>query len=293
MDLDPLGKEALPSPRHLSVHLALARRPSLRGTTHRGPVLRKLRPHLTYANVMVTLMAFVVFGGGSAYATHELILSSDIVDGEVKTPDLAMGAVTQARLADGAVSRNKLAGGAVIREKINNGAVDSSKVRDGSLTPDDLAAGANKSVVARVRGGTDVFTLDGETEYPTTGNTWTQAANESDQLFGEITYEEPECEPEPGEFLFVRAYLAGAGDEPDFSLVATHAFPVGAQPNQMRTEPLFSTTSVTSEFNATLWPIIFEPGVDRDRTLVVTVDEQCEGQSFEIHSIKINVAAIR
>jgi hypothetical protein len=112
-------------------------------------MLRKLRPHLTYANVMVTLTAFVVFGGASAYASHELILSSDIVDGEVKTPDLGTDAVTQAKLRDGAVGRFELANGAVVREKINNGAVDGTKlangavdgtkVADGSLTGADIA----------------------------------------------------------------------------------------------------------------------------------------------------------
>ena len=56
-------------------------------------MIRRLRPHLTYANVMVTLVAFVVLTGGAAYAANT-VFSADIVDGEVKTADLAATAVT-------------------------------------------------------------------------------------------------------------------------------------------------------------------------------------------------------
>jgi hypothetical protein len=41
---------------------------------------------LTYANVMVTLLTFVVLAGGAASAANT-VFSSDIVNGEVKTLD--------------------------------------------------------------------------------------------------------------------------------------------------------------------------------------------------------------
>jgi hypothetical protein len=107
-------------------------------------MFRRVRPHLTYANVMVTLMAFVVFGGASAYASHELILSSDIKDGEVKEPDLGGGAVTRAKLRDGAVQRGKIDANAVI----------SIKVADNSLTGEDIL----ESSLGKVP---DADTLDG------------------------------------------------------------------------------------------------------------------------------------
>jgi hypothetical protein len=115
---------------------------------------------------MVTLMAFVVFGGASAYASHELILSSDIVDGEVKTPDLATDAVTQEKLRDASVGRPQLANGVVSREKINNSAVDGSKVADNSLMGDDV----NESSLGKVPDADTLDDLDSTQLSPVTGD---------------------------------------------------------------------------------------------------------------------------
>jgi formylglycine-generating enzyme required for sulfatase activity len=64
--------------------------------------MRRIRQHLTYSNVMVTILAFVVLGGG-AYAAFHLprnsVRSRNIVNRQVKTPDLANGAVTKPKLA--------------------------------------------------------------------------------------------------------------------------------------------------------------------------------------------------
>jgi hypothetical protein len=63
----------------------------------------RLRPRLTYANVMATVAVFVAFGG-SSYAAVKLaansVKSSTIKDGEVKTRDLAGNAVTSDRVKD-------------------------------------------------------------------------------------------------------------------------------------------------------------------------------------------------
>ena len=54
--------------------------------------MRRIRQHLTYANVMVTLLAFIVLGGG-AYAAFHLprnsVRSRNIKNGQVKKQDLA------------------------------------------------------------------------------------------------------------------------------------------------------------------------------------------------------------
>ncbi len=65
----------------------------------------RIRPKVTYANVMVTLLAFVVLLGGGAYAASKLDKNS------------------------------------VGKKQIKRGAVTSAKVKDGSLRPEDLAAG--------------------------------------------------------------------------------------------------------------------------------------------------------
>lgn len=70
-----------------------------------------MRPRLTYANVMVTILAFIVLGGG-AYAASQLPKNS--------------------------VGKKQIKNGAVTRAKIADGAVDSSKVADHSLSTADL-----------------------------------------------------------------------------------------------------------------------------------------------------------
>jgi len=56
-----------------------------------GRGVRRIRSHLTYANVMATLAAFLVLGGG-AYAAFHLpknsVRSKNLVNGQVKKPDL-------------------------------------------------------------------------------------------------------------------------------------------------------------------------------------------------------------
>src|SRR5262249_17561378 len=62
-----------------------------------------LRSHLTYSNVMVTILAFVVLGGGSAVALggHDTVQSDDLGPGaQVKAPDVAAGAVGSAAVAN-------------------------------------------------------------------------------------------------------------------------------------------------------------------------------------------------
>ena len=61
--------------------------------------MRGIRSRLTYANVMSTLAVVLALGGGAAYAANT-VFSSDIVDGQVKTPDLDGGAVTSEKVAD-------------------------------------------------------------------------------------------------------------------------------------------------------------------------------------------------
>jgi hypothetical protein len=53
--------------------------------------MRRIRRHLTYANVISTLCLFLVLGGGTAVALDgsNTVFSDDIVDGQVKAQDLA------------------------------------------------------------------------------------------------------------------------------------------------------------------------------------------------------------
>lgn len=63
--------------------------------------------HLTYANVMVTLLAVIVLGGGLAYASglvpRNSVNSKAIINGQVKPADLAMASTYGAGLSTTAV----------------------------------------------------------------------------------------------------------------------------------------------------------------------------------------------
>jgi hypothetical protein len=125
-----------------------------------------MRRHLTYANVMSTLAVFLAVGGGAAYAANT-VFSTDIVDGEVKTPDIASSAVTTGKignnqvfssnvrddtlpnggltavdLAPGSVGSDEIADAAVTNAKIGDGAVTSAKIGDAAVTNFKLGSGA-------------------------------------------------------------------------------------------------------------------------------------------------------
>ncbi len=67
----------------------------------------RVRPHLTYANVMVTLLAFVVLFGGGAYAASKLGKDS------VGTKQLKDDAVKTAKVKDRTLKANDLAAGVI------------------------------------------------------------------------------------------------------------------------------------------------------------------------------------
>jgi hypothetical protein len=79
---------------------------------------QRLRSHLTYANVMVTILAFVVFGGGTAVALNgsNTVQSDDLGPGaQVKAPDVAANAVNSQDIADKSITGADVAASALPR----------------------------------------------------------------------------------------------------------------------------------------------------------------------------------
>jgi hypothetical protein len=68
--------------------------------------MSRIRPHLTYSNVMSTIAVFAVLAGGSAWAASK-IGTSQIRKGAVTAKKLHNGAVTTAKIKDGAVTGAK------------------------------------------------------------------------------------------------------------------------------------------------------------------------------------------
>ena len=89
----------------------------------RRSIVRHLR-----SNVVAYLALFIALGGTSAYAANT-VFSSDIVDGQVMTPDLADSGVTSAKIVDGGVHWADL----------STNSVTSSRVTDATLKGVDLA----------------------------------------------------------------------------------------------------------------------------------------------------------
>jgi hypothetical protein len=108
-------------------------------------MLAKLRPRLTYANVVSTICLCLVVGGGSAYAANT-IGSSDVINESLLSEDIKNSEVKTSELANAAVTRDKLASTAVTNGKLGGSAVDGSKVADNSLGGADIL----ESSLARV-----------------------------------------------------------------------------------------------------------------------------------------------
>lgn len=100
-------------------------------------MLRKLRAHLTFANVVSSLALFFALSTGTAYAVNT-VRSSDIVDGQVMNPDLAANSVGTGKIINGTIRAEDLSAGAVTNTKIAANSIDSGKVADFSLTNQDV-----------------------------------------------------------------------------------------------------------------------------------------------------------
>jgi hypothetical protein len=89
----------------------------------------------------------VAFVAGSFVASPELrayaantVFSTDIVDGEVKTADLAGNAVTSAKIKDGEVKTEDIAAGAVGSLRIKDNDVKTQDIQNGAVTKAKLGS---------------------------------------------------------------------------------------------------------------------------------------------------------
>lgn len=153
--------------------------------------MRRIRRHLTYANVMTTITAFVVLAGGTAFAASQLAKNS------VGKKQLKANAVTTAKIKKAAVTRAKIKNGAVDAAKLANGAVNGAKVADGSLGDADFnAAGTSFSrIVHEARGNSTVaLTEAAVTPYPLGNPSYTQEAGRTDLFTGAVDVSfDPAC----------------------------------------------------------------------------------------------------
>ena len=98
---DPLGGLG-PAARAASATVEIPRRSgSMPQTALHGKarkLMSKVRSRLSYANVVSTLCLILVVGGGAAYAA-DTVGSEDIINGQVKSPDIGNNQVRSSRRA--------------------------------------------------------------------------------------------------------------------------------------------------------------------------------------------------
>lgn len=131
--------------------------------------MKKIRRHVTYANVMSSLAVFMILGGATAFAAVKKVGPNEIKANSIKTGKIVKeavvagkiknGAVIESKIGDGAVTTNKLADNAVTEPKIANDAVTGAKVKESSLGEVPSAANAVNAANAQNVGGKSVNDL--------------------------------------------------------------------------------------------------------------------------------------
>jgi hypothetical protein len=107
--------------------------------------MSRIRSHLTYANVMVTILAFLVLGGGTALAAYVVSSNSQIGPGTVsghkppsgKHANLIAGSVNGQDIADGSLTGADIAASALPKGRAVTSSCDPNSrtfVDCGSLT---------------------------------------------------------------------------------------------------------------------------------------------------------------
>jgi hypothetical protein len=114
----------------------------------------KLKPRLTYANVMATIAMFLALGGVATAAftlPKKSVGPKQLKANAVTEPKIAAKAVTEGKIGDGAVTAGKLAGGAAVKNVvarevvIGNQATNASDVRDIQCAAGEQAVGGGAS----------------------------------------------------------------------------------------------------------------------------------------------------
>jgi hypothetical protein len=115
--------------------------------------MSSIRRHLTYANVMVTILAFIVLGGGAAYATHLVVNSSDVADDSLRSVDVrGKPGSSGAPAVNGTLNTHDISGqspspangtpfvdGTLTQWDVRNGSLVGADVADDSLRGTDIS----------------------------------------------------------------------------------------------------------------------------------------------------------
>lgn len=108
-------------------------------------MFRRIRPHLTYANIMSTVACAGVLAGGTAYANHLVVTGTDVVDESLSGVDVwgKSGTSTTAAV-NGRIKGEDIYGQAAnpaVGQPAINGSITGYDVADGTLRSTDVLDG--------------------------------------------------------------------------------------------------------------------------------------------------------
>lgn len=240
--------------------------------------MKKLRDHLSYANVMSSLAIFLVLGGGAAIAAKNVLPKNSVgpqqlKKGAVRTADISAKAVKIGKIAPNAINTRRLRKNAVARGKVRNNAINGSKIADGSVTGGDIDAPSTPfgRVVHEARGNSTQALGVTFIEYPLDGSSYTQDADETNTFAAavDVTFE-ANCAP-PRSLV---AYLFVDVDDP-LTLPIVEAVGFGVLSDE-------DAGQVSRRMNMGVLgaggpSALFEPGSDQQRKLDLVLQRSCNG----------------
>ena len=100
--------------------------------------MRRVGKHFRHNVVGYFAVFLALTGTAVALPGTNTVDSGDIINGEVKPPDLAGSAVNGSKIADGSVASADLRDGGVAGADLATGAVNSTKIADGSIRGADI-----------------------------------------------------------------------------------------------------------------------------------------------------------
>jgi hypothetical protein len=118
----------------------------------RSPRSRIRRPS---GAMVVAMIALIVALGGTAQALPGVntIFTDDIVDGQVRGPDIGIGAVRAPEIGIGAVGTSEIASSGVGASEIAANAVDTSELAAGSVRAGDMGTITSRQVILSIPAG--------------------------------------------------------------------------------------------------------------------------------------------
>jgi hypothetical protein len=239
-------------------------------STRRGGTLKRIR--FTPATVIASIALFVALAG-TATAGTALITGAQIKNGTIGLADLSATAKTSLRGLRGpagSAGANGAAGPQGVAGPQGAQGPQGERGQAGERGPQGLSGA---SIVARVRSATPSITTGNagvEANWPLTGNTWTQGANELDD-FG---YSETQIDS------------TGTGN-----CAATLTTWVDGK--KLYENPIYAGAGETLRDMPVTYGRLFDPGSPTPHELAITVRDNSDSCNFTFKDLKLNVVGLK